>query len=33
MPASKPVSVLGSLFSLKISAFQTLLLLEISIDL
>ena len=33
MPALKTVSVLGSHFSLKISAFQTLLPLEISIDL
>ena len=33
MPAFKTVSVLGSYFSLKISAFQTLLPLEISIDL
>ena len=33
MPASKPVSVMGSHFALKISAFQTLLPLEISIDL
>lgn len=33
MPAFEPVSVLGSYVSLKISAFQTLLPLEISIDL